>query len=84
MCCTMLRLVEGSTTAGIAITGGACDGDTASIHFPFDAPVKRWNGIVVGDSLPLLQAPTSWNASGCLGCSVGRTLWNGRQPMPTP
>lgn len=50
----VLRLVEGATTAGIAITGGACDGDTAWIHFPFDAPVKRWNGIVVeGDSLPL-------------------------------
>ena len=82
----MLRLVEGSTTVGIAITGGACDGDTAWIHFPFDAPVKRWNGIVVeGDSLPLAVAGTHvLECEWLSGLFSGRTPWNGRQPMPTP
>lgn len=52
-----LRLVEGETTAQAAMSGGMCHGDSAWVHFPFDAPMKRWNGLIVDVDSILLEMP---------------------------
>lgn len=52
----VLRLVEGETTAQAAVSGGECHGDSAWVHFPFDAPMKRWNGTVIEQDSVLLTS----------------------------
>ena len=42
-----VSLIEGSTEAQIVVQGTACTGDVATATAPFDAPVIRWDGMVV-------------------------------------
>ena len=53
----LLRLVEGSSTAEAVVTGGQCLGDSAWVHFPLEAPVRRLNGSLIEADSVLLPAP---------------------------
>ena len=79
-----LKLVEGTSTAELAVLGSPCAGDSAWLVFPFDAEVRMINGVEVATDSILLSTSGSYVAScswmGGLFTWVDSLSWNVLEP----